>query len=178
MRAGAYVVGEDLGTVEDEVRRELAARDVLSYRLLWFEHQPPEAWPAAALSAVTTHDLPTVAGLWTGRDLEDQGAAGVEPNEESTTAIRTRLRDQLGVPDDAPVDDVIAGAYARLAATPSAVLCATLEDATGAEARPNLPGTTSNARPNWSIALPLSLEELQADPRPARLAALLRREGS
>ncbi|HEY1740558.1 MAG TPA: 4-alpha-glucanotransferase, partial [Acidimicrobiia bacterium] len=63
-RAGAFVVGEDLGTVEDSVRAAMADHDVLSYRLLWFEEHEPPQWPVAALGAVTTHDLPTVAGLW------------------------------------------------------------------------------------------------------------------
>ena len=51
---------------------------MLSYRLLWFERTPPK-YPDRALAAVTTHDLPTIAGLWTGADLEDQRAAGVIP---------------------------------------------------------------------------------------------------
>ena len=78
-RARAFVVGEDLGTVEDAVRAELAERRVLSYRLLWFEREPPEAWPAQALAAVTTHDLPTVAGLWTGADVTAQRADRGDP---------------------------------------------------------------------------------------------------
>src|SRR3712207_4307986 len=76
-RAGAVVVGEDLGTVETGVRAELARRDVLSMRLLWFEDDAPEAWPERALALVSTHDLPAVAGVWTGSDLDDQRTAGV-----------------------------------------------------------------------------------------------------
>ncbi|HEX2063700.1 MAG TPA: 4-alpha-glucanotransferase, partial [Acidimicrobiales bacterium] len=63
-RAGAYVVGEDLGTVEDMVREELGARSVMSYRLMWFEPRPPRDYPGRSLAAVTTHDLPTIPGLW------------------------------------------------------------------------------------------------------------------
>lgn len=174
-RAGAYCVGEDLGTVEDHVREELARAGVLSYRLLWFEDAPTREWPAQALGAVTTHDLPTVAGLWSESDLLDQLDAGVEPNEASMAAIRERVRDRSGLTDDAPVDDVVAAAYAQLAEAPCHLLVATLEDAVAAERRPNLPGTSSEARPNWSIPLPATLEEIQADPRIARLAAVLRR---
>ena len=65
-RAGAYVVGEDLGTVEDHVREALRDSGVLSYKLFWFEPRRPSEWPDQALGAVTTHDLPTVAGVWTG----------------------------------------------------------------------------------------------------------------
>ncbi len=62
-RAGAWVVGEDLGTVEPGVRRELSQRNFLSYKVWWFEADPPAAWPEQALGAVSTHDLPTVAGV-------------------------------------------------------------------------------------------------------------------
>ncbi|HEX6597118.1 MAG TPA: 4-alpha-glucanotransferase, partial [Acidimicrobiales bacterium] len=174
-RNGAYVVGEDLGTVEDEVRRELAARDVLSYRLLWFEREPPERWPEKALAAVTTHDLPTVAGLWTGTDLEAQRKLDMEPNEEGTAATRDHLGGVAGASDETSAEDLALSAYGALARTPCLLITGTLDDAVGVEERPNMPGTTDEW-PNWSIALPCTLEELEQDPRPARLAAVLRRE--
>ena len=55
-RARAYIIGEDLGTVEDEVRRELAFRRIMSYRVMWFEQNAPPSYPAQALATVTTHD--------------------------------------------------------------------------------------------------------------------------
>jgi 4-alpha-glucanotransferase len=55
-----------------DARNKLASKRVLSYRLLWFEKDPPIKYPELALAAVTTHDLPTIAGLWTGADLEEQ----------------------------------------------------------------------------------------------------------
>ena len=175
-RAGAYAVGEDLGTVEDTVRAELADRNILSYRLLWFEPGPPAEYPVKALAAVTTHDLPTIAGLWSGSDLHDQKEIGVQPNEESTLALRERLKHLAGVDDDDPVEDVIACTYRALAQAPSMLLTAGLDDALGVEERPNMPGTTDEW-PNWSIALPLTLEEIQADPRPRAVAAALDRRG-
>jgi len=159
-RAGGYVIGEDLGTVEAEARRELAARGVMSYRLLWFEPQRPERWPRQALGAVTTHDLPTVAGLWTGRDLEAQRKMGLAPNEASTRAIRDRLRKWCDVEDGAPVEQIIMCAHELLAGAPCAVVAATLDDACGAWERPNMPGTTDQW-PNWCLALPLSIEEIE-----------------
>jgi len=72
----AAVVGEDLGTVEPYVREEMARRDILSTRLLWFEPEPPARYPERSMGAVTTHDLPTIAGLWTGADLAAQRAIG------------------------------------------------------------------------------------------------------
>jgi 4-alpha-glucanotransferase len=173
-RAGAYVVGEDLGTVEDEVRSEMAARDILSYKLLWFEERPPPEYPERAMAAVTTHDLPTVAGLWTGSDLEDQRRLGMEPNEKSTEAMCRKLRDMVGVAADAPPDEAVARLYGSLGTAPCLLLAAALEDALTVAERPNMPGTV-DGWPNWSIALPASLEDLMADPRPRAIARALAR---
>ncbi|MDQ2728669.1 MAG: 4-alpha-glucanotransferase [Actinomycetota bacterium] len=176
-RVGAYVVGEDLGTVEDHVRRELAERRVLSYRLLWFEPDRPATWPAQALGSVTTHDLPTVAGAWTGSDLRAQQDLGLAPNEEGAAALRDRLSDWTGVSADAPSDEVVRAAYRSLAEAPCSVLTATLDDAMVVEERPNLPGTV-DAWPNWRIALPRPLEDLEASPLAAEVAAILSRRAA
>jgi len=173
-RAGAYAVGEDLGTVEDHVRTELAGRGVLSYRLVWFEHTPPSQYPHQALAAVTTHDLPTIGGLWTGTDLADQKRIGLEPNEVSTRALRSRLQEVAGVADDAPVDEVVRATYEALSDAPCMLLTAGLDDALGVRERPNMPGTLDEW-PNWRIALPLPLEEIEADPRPRAVAAAIDR---
>src|SRR5690606_13595069 len=90
-RAGVVVVGEDLGTVEDEVRAALAEADVLSTRLVLFEERPFAEWPELAMAAVTTHDLPTVAGVATGVDLADQRAAGTRIAPDGDDAFRRRL---------------------------------------------------------------------------------------
>jgi 4-alpha-glucanotransferase len=173
-RAGAYVVGEDLGTVEDRVRDDLSERDVLSYRLLWFERDEPAQWPEKALAAVTTHDLPTVAGLWRGSDLQAQRDLDLQPNEEGTAESRSFLEGVAGLGEDAPSEEVAVAAYRTLAETPCLLLTATLDDALGVEERPNMPGTTDQW-PNWSIALPVSLDELPDQPGPVRIAEALRR---
>lgn len=170
-RAGAYVVGEDLGTVEDFVRDELSERAVLSYRLLWFEDEAPRSFPADALGAVTTHDLPTVAGLWTGSDLEAQRSRGMAPNEKSTAELHDRVAAWTGMEASAPVTAVIQRVHELLAEAPSALVTATLDDALGVEERPNYPGTTGGT--NWSLALPLTLEEIEADPRVAQISRTL-----
>ncbi len=173
-RAGAVVVGEDLGTVEPEVRDALADAGVLSYRLAWFEHGPPDEYPAQALAAITTHDLPTVAGVWSGEDAADQRAAGIEPDEGALERLRGRLMGLTGLGPDAPVEDVIVAAHARLAGAPSSLVAATLEDALALRQRPNLPGTTDE-RPNWSIPLPLPLGEVFTDPLVSRLIGAMQR---
>jgi 4-alpha-glucanotransferase len=167
-RAGAWVVGEDLGTVEDFVRHELARRNVLSYRLLWFEPEPPPEWPAQSMGAVTTHDLPTIAGMWTGKDVERQRQIGLTANEEASVELRRRVRGWLGVDGDAPVSEVVDGCHRLLASASSMVVTATLDDALEVEPRPNYPGTTTE-NPNWSVALPIPLEEIEVDPRVRRV---------
>ncbi|MFL6163773.1 MAG: 4-alpha-glucanotransferase [Jatrophihabitantaceae bacterium] len=170
-RANAPVVGEDLGTVEPGVREELAARNVLSYRLLWFEQQPPDRWPVAALAALSTHDLPTVAGLWSGSDLADQRAAGLAADEAATSRLRSLLTEQAAVPTGAEPIEAVTAAYRLLAQAPSLMLAASLDDALVAPDRPNMPGTT--ARPNWSIPLPVLLDDFASQPGVRAVAGLL-----
>src|SRR4029078_4274255 len=75
-RNACMVIGEDLGTVPDEVRSGLSRARVLSYRLLYFErtadghYQRAGEYPRDALVAVSTHDLATLRGFWEGHDLE------------------------------------------------------------------------------------------------------------
>ncbi len=173
-RARAFVVGEDLGTVEHGVRERLARQRVLSYRVLWFEEAPPVRWPRLALAAVTTHDLPTIAGLWSGADARAQAAMGLKPDEVALARIRRRLADLTGVPLDAPAADVVVPAHRALARAPSAIVTATLDDALAVEERPNVPATVDE-RPNWSLALPVPLEELERSPLPLAVADALAR---
>jgi 4-alpha-glucanotransferase len=62
-RFGVFVIGEDLGTVEPGVREALAARGVLSYKVLRFENEPPSKWPRLSVASATTHDLPTLEAI-------------------------------------------------------------------------------------------------------------------
>ncbi|MGH9275545.1 MAG: 4-alpha-glucanotransferase, partial [Acidimicrobiales bacterium] len=161
-RAGAIVVGEDLGTVEDGFRDELRTTGVLSTRLVWFEDSPPSQYPREALAMVTTHDLPTIAGVWTGADEEELGALGrpTPPDEQGT--LRRRLDALVDLPPTAPVGHVIDAVHRRLSESSAALTLATLEDLCEVAHRPNVPGTTAE-RPNWSAALPLSVDELVTD---------------
>jgi 4-alpha-glucanotransferase len=173
-RARAVVVGEDLGTVEEGVQERLAAHRLLSYRLLWFETDPPARYPELALAAVTTHDLPTIAGLWSGADLRTQQRLGLRPNEAGLREIAERLRAMTGLPEGAQVHEVIVRAHQLLAEAPSVVVTATLEDALAVEERPNMPSTTAEW-PNWSLALPASLGDLETQALTRAVADTLRR---
>ncbi|HEY3198879.1 MAG TPA: 4-alpha-glucanotransferase [Nitrospirales bacterium] len=173
-RARAVIVGEDLGTVEESMRKQLARHRILSYRLLWFEKVPPSQFPELALAAVTNHDLPTVKGLWTGSDLKEQRRLALKPNEAGLQEMYDRLGTMTRLKKKAPAAEVVERTYRLLGTAPSRLLMATLDDALTVEERPNLPGTITE-RPNWALALPLTLECLETIPLPRKIASALRR---
>ncbi len=194
------VIGEDLGTVTDEIRRGLTEAGILGYRLLMFEKEggrfrSPQEYPANAVAAVTTHDLATLAGFWLGRDIEARRDAGLLPGEQSywsqvtdRTLDRQRLLDALhaagvlpsGFPQDArQVSSLpVAGqraVLAFLAATPCELFVINQEELTGEEYQQNLPGSTAQY-PNWKRKMSVAVDELdQLDVD--WLAELLRRYG-
>lgn len=174
VRAGAFVVGEDLGTVGQNVRRMLAAANILSTRLLYFEKVPPTKYPKLAMAAVTTHDLPTVAGLWNGSDLAAQQKLELQPDAAAFSLIHNRLQELTGLAPGAATEDVVRATYDALGKSPSAVVTATLEDALAVEERPNMPATTWQW-PNWQIALPEPLETLIESPLANDIADSLNR---
>jgi 4-alpha-glucanotransferase len=159
VRAGAVVIGEDLGTVETGFREELAATGILSTRVVWFERAPPERWPETALAMVTTHDLPTLAGMCSGQD--------------SPPEMRESLERLVGPLAERPTADLAPQVHRRLGQSPAALAVATMEDVLGVAERPNVPGTTDATRPNWSIALPVAVEDLPSDPGARRTLTAL-----
>lgn len=172
-RAHAYMVGEDLGTVEEGVREQLAAHAILSYRLLWFEKEHPSSYPRESLAAVSTHDLPTVAGMWTGSDLKRQEELGLQPNTESVAEICERLKTMAGVDNTTTMEDVVERTYQLLGKAPARILTASLEDALVVEERPNMPATTGDINPNWSLALPKPIEDLMSGELAGRIGRAL-----
>jgi 4-alpha-glucanotransferase len=176
VRAGAVVIGEDLGTVAPGIRREMRRRRILSYRLAYFERRPPARYPRASLAAVGTHDLPTIAGTWLGSDLDAQRRAGLEPDAAGLSLLRARLARAAGVAPSAGLGELVLTVHAALADSPAAIVVAGLEDALRVEERPNLPGTVDQ-HPNWSIPLPGGVEQLTRDPFVAQLASALARRG-
>ena len=176
VRAGTILVGEDLGTVEGGVRELLADRQVLGTRLVLFEDGPPAALPESCLASISTHDLPTVAGLWTGADAVEAREAGIPVDDSELAVSRARLARAAGTSTDEPDPAaVIAGAVEGLAHSPARLVAVSLDDALAVEERPNLPSTTDAQRPNWSLALPVPIEGLAGHPLVQRCASELRR---
>jgi 4-alpha-glucanotransferase len=188
-RAGVIVIGEDLGTVEDYVRQALAQFHILSYRLLYFERHPdgafkaPADYPPLAIVSSTTHDLPTLAGFWTGRDIESRRAASLVDERGYRAQWTSREQDKQhllnvlhrlqllppGYPDHIRHVPELSGELHNaiigfLAATPSQLLVLNQEDLTKETEQQNLPGATWQY-PNWQRKMRYTIEELYADPR-------------
>ena len=186
-RAGAVVVGEDLGTVLPEVTDGLAERNMLGCEVLWFARDaeggflPPGSWPVNALATVSTHDLPTAAGYLTGEHVRVRAALGqlTRPEAEEKAeadAERDRLVALLraeGLVGPSPtLSELILALHAFLAATPSRLVAASPYDAVGEVRQPNLPGTVDEY-PNWRIPFPVALEDLWDHPMVRKVVATL-----
>ena len=166
------VIGEDLGTVPEGLRDLLDHWGIWTYLILLFARtgdggiQPPADFPSRALTAFNTHDLPTFAGWWAGRDLEEMSAAGLTlgENADDREAARQALRQALADAGIAIADAPDFAAIARLmASSPSGVLSIAAEDLVGSASQPNMPGTWKEY-PNWRWRLPVTLEALRQHP--------------
>ncbi len=159
--ARCLVIGEDLGTVPEGFRDRIAAADILSYRVLFFERDwprflPPETYPEKAVACVSTHDLPTLAGWWAGAEIAERQALGILRPEEADRQMQERegekalLCDALQVP--APTDGnfgpLVAAAHDYIGRTPAMLAVAQIDDIVGETVAVNLPGT-DRERPNW-----------------------------
>ncbi|RKT56295.1 4-alpha-glucanotransferase [Saccharothrix australiensis] len=184
-RAGAVVVGEDLGTVEPKVTEALHEHGMLSSAVLWFQRDyerpghpliPPAEWTGSAMASISTHDLPTAAGFLAAEHVRVRAELGQfegDVDGEYHAAGRERaelvaLLEQEGL----AVDDLVTAFHALLAKAPSSLLLTSPQDALGEIRQPNLPGTVDEY-PNWRIPLPVRLSEFFTDARVRAVAAAL-----
>jgi 4-alpha-glucanotransferase len=193
-RAGAVVIGEDLGTVEPWVRTHLAERGILGTSVLWFERDdkgrpvPPEQWREASLATVTTHDLPPTAARLAGehidlwerlhllvRDAAIERAEDLADREQWLELLRRRGLLRPGAGERETVEAL----HRLLVAGPCRLLGVWLPDGVGDRRPQNLPGTW-NQYPNWLLPIadaesrPVYLEDLPVDPRAVSLARAFR----
>jgi len=191
-RAGAIVVGEDLGTFEAWVRDYLADRGILGTSVLWFEqdeHGPlaPENYRHLAMASVGTHDMPPMAGYLAGEHVDLREKLGLltepvavvraEAQAERERVVRALYQRGL-VPEDPSERETIEALYRYLRLTPAALLGVQLVDAVGERRTQNQPGT-SKEYDNWKIPLadgngkPILLEDLFDSQRLLSLIAVL-----
>ena len=194
-RAGALVVGEDLGTVDPAIRVALDDAGVMGSAVLWFSREADEITPLApakyrsrAVASVSTHDLPTAYGLLADEQVRVRHELGQldRPLAEERRRVREEkdrllamMRAEGFAVDGVSDDELVLDMYRVLLRTPCRVVLAMPADAVGDRRQPNLPGTR-NEYPNWRLPLAdrtgaeVSLEDFLAAPGTARLAALLR----
>lgn len=199
VRSKTVVIGEDLGTVPDWVREQLVKAGVFSYRVFYFERRSDGAWkspqeyPQQALATVTTHDLPTLTGFWSGEDIQVRAGLGSFRDEAARRqAWEERQRDKgrilaalkqegllpsgmsndpAGVPAMTPA--LCRAIHSYLARTPSWLVLANLEDGLEEISQTNLPGTVEN-HPNWRRKYASRVEDILTDERLRELGASLR----
>ncbi len=186
------VIGEDLGTVPQGFRDTLTRAKIPGMRVLWFERRgadflPPAQYPPLSVACVATHDLPTLAGWWSGADIAERLSLGFVSLEDAHQEIGERLLEKralfaaLGLSGNgedlsAPMSDPLAAAvHAFLAGAGSLFASAQFDDLAGERNATNLPGT-DRERPNWRHKLAVDVEALFDSPRAhAILAALAAR---
>jgi 4-alpha-glucanotransferase len=181
-RNNCVVIGEDLGTVPDGFGEIMAQAGLLSYKVLFFERwdsgffMRPELYPAQSMVAVSTHDLPTLTGWWTGKDLEWRQKLSLYPNEAMGQNERdSRIKDRqllIDALDDLNVMDISKapaqapakmnralslGVQKYMAKAPSHIQLIPLEDALEIVEQVNIPGTIDE-HPNWLQKLPVTIE--------------------
>jgi 4-alpha-glucanotransferase len=185
-RGRCLAVGEDLGTVPREVSVAMHERAVYSYRVLLFEKhgdgtfRRPNEYPRRSIATVTTHDLPTLAGYWSGNDIELRRALGLYPGEDVRQHLeRERVHDRQsmltalaavglwhagGDATTTPCEEHLARAvHVYLARSEAALVAIQLEDLVGMTDPVNVPGT-SHEHANWQRKMSCGLEELVARP--------------
>jgi len=187
VRNRVMVIGEDLGTVEPEVRQALARFGILSYRLFYFEKnkdgtfRAASDYPQQSLVSSTTHDLPTLAGFWIGADIEARFSAGAIDEEAHREQWESRVKEKQKMLDRLFEEGLLRADLSRnatdypdltgelhfaaigfLARTPSQLLAVNQEDLTKETAQQNLPGTTWQY-PNWGRKMRYSVGELRTD---------------
>lgn len=163
-QSSPFIIGEDLGTVEPYVRETLEKNGIFQFRLQIFEDHP-ERFPEHSMAMVTTHDLPTLAGLWSGADEKAMLQAIPELKPGVNLPSLKRVQQATGLAADTPVEGVVEQEYRVLGESPAEIVLVTLEDLLAIEERPNMPGTVDQW-PNWRLAIPGGIERLEQDDLP------------
>jgi 4-alpha-glucanotransferase len=189
-RAGAVIIGEDLGVVEPSVRDVLTSRGILGTSILFFEWAdgqplPPESYRELCLSSVTTHDLPPTAGYIEMAHVELRERLGLltrsvdeerAAENESLDKIRAALASRGLLSADAGVEEQVVALHAWLGRTPSKLLGVALADLVGDRRIINQPGT-NDEYPNWRLPLTgpdgavLTFDDIVESPLPGRIIA-------
>ena len=173
------VIGEDLGTVPEGFREQIADWGIWSYLVMMFERYDNgpfkniDHYMANALVTFNTHDLSTYAGWRSFGDLKTKRGLGIDPGESDDARWHAlAMLDEVLRHHDIERNDLYSVAN-FLARTKSRMLAIALEDLLGVVEQPNIPGTVDE-HPNWRRRLPVSLEAIASKIDIAALKAATR----
>lgn len=181
-RHRALIIGEDLGTVPEGLQDALAERNILGMRVLLFEQQDgelpaPQQWSDRALATTTTHDLPTLAGWQSGRDIawrEHVGQSSAEQAEldrrqrgKEVQVLRKALHSAGLLGEEKSPQAQLDASLCFLGRTPAPLVLIPLEDIVGATEQPNLPGP-GDMHPNWRRRYSQHAAQILDAPIPSR----------
>lgn len=158
------VIGEDLGTVPDGFRDQLAKRGILSYKVMMFERDhngsfmPGDRYAPNSLVTFNTHDLSSFAGWRSGHDLGVKRSIGIDPGETDDDRSRANAELDRRLAEDGIEAQDFFGVSEFLARSSSRILALAVEDLLGIQDQPNIPGTIDE-HPNWRRRLPVSIDE-------------------
>lgn len=194
-RARCLVIGEDLGTVPEQIRDVLPAAGIYSYRVLMFEKdgngdfRPPGEYPRRAVATVSTHDLPPLYSFWEGSDIRLRQQLGLYPDDQTahhTAAARGRDRaailraleaQALHVDANEQMNtELMCAIHGFLARSNAAIVMCQPEDWLGMTEAVNIPGTTSSAYHNWRRKLTLDIDAMLEHSAAQKLFAALNEE--
>ncbi|MBE2896043.1 4-alpha-glucanotransferase [Pasteurellaceae bacterium HPA106] len=186
-RHQCMIIGEDLGTVPKEIQSKLQRAGIFSYKVQYFEFDVQGQsralgdYPYQAMATLSTHDLPTIYGYWTGSDITMGQAFGVFPSEQvrkrvqferryAKAKILERLQEAgVALPNgvNAELDSSCPKAFAYalqryMASVNSALLTLQVEDWLLMENPVNIPGTDKEYR-NWRRKLSATIVEIFND---------------
>ena len=182
--ARCLVIGEDLGVVPEGFRDVMARRALHAYKVFWFERDAhhfhdPAHWGRDAIACVGTHDTATLAGWWTGSDLETRRAIGQFDDDALAYERQGRARDReallraVGAQGVPGLQELSVMLHTHVARAPCRMAAVQIDDALGLTAQPNMPGTTDE-HPNWRRRLPVAVDALTDDPGFAAHCAAMR----
>lgn len=193
----SIIIGEDLGTVPEEVRHILKAKSILSWKVFYFEKEnesfiDPKKYHTQSVVTLNTHDLPPLASFWMNKDIEERKKLGFINEDQEKELLKKRNEERIQIikllkekeflnelninlTEESIYDTTIASVIHQLVSeTESKILLVSLNDLLGETDQPNLPGTVKEY-PNWSIRYTYSIEEIEENPYFISIISALKR---
>ncbi len=195
-RNKCLIIGEDMGTVPEEIREEMSKKLLLSYRVLIYEKKgtdfkPPQKYPKEALVVTSVHDAPPLKAFWYAKDIDERKRINVFDSKTAEKFFKNREKEKdslsliLKMQNIYLPEKYIHGEYTKevnlalhslAARTPCVLMLSQLDDLIESDLLMNLPGTYTEY-PNWRNKLSIPLEEVLQTTYIREIATVIKKEG-